>query len=801
MKKPSLKISGVSSWYKKQKQKRKEKEEQERSLESPTLKMITFIVTLVAMALGMSFLPLFPQPLPLLLAFLVAFVTYTKPRFGMPVGGAIIGIGLLYHLAELYFISFLGDTPFRVAFVVTTITLFIGLPLIFRRYKSALAIDLGILAVTMLFFEPTVFLAIPLLFASAVFFKKQVILSVVYYVLISVPLQIVQYFKYVVEPIVRTEWWLEAGSSPPLFVSLNQIFEDLNIAMSQFRLYDTSKVIYDITGQLTWIPDWHGRTIGDAVTQYLDSVPGILMFVVIVVGLALALIFFTRVLVSEGLIGNGDRLFPCFTATVAAALFFIFLSALQVPLAFRADVDAGTMVLGILATFLLTLPVAFMEYTPKKSATIQEIIAKTEQLMARLKAFEEQLNVVKENIPVAVNSPEGKMLVLKDALEDMQSKLTLRYYEESELDQKFTELSKIGNDIDALELELNTILSEFQIFANCEYSNWTGKLKENGFETKSDFKAEYQQELTLEARVEAIKRALEEGRIVAREVIAVAEPVYGIIRPLYDPSLPEKSRAIEFAKEKLEAKEAPWIAIEALYNALNNWKKQYGAEIASSMKYLHSSLSPIANLGNQSKVLPAVFGESMPKVMDYVKRAEAMKAAVDVKAEKKQLNVLDVISLKGDLQAFLDISGDVLSTLHMQLVSEEEAIRQLLPTEDYLWEKNDTLRERLKQATEVLSNPSKYKINQIMENMPKYLSYVDESVQTLAVYSERKEFLLNYPLAEAAIEEQLKQKNRLLPRDLPFQPRFAGEYLRLYYIQRFSEYAFDKENLVLTKKA
>jgi hypothetical protein len=87
-----------------------------------------------------------------------------------------------------------------------------------------------------------------------------------------------------------------------------------------------------------------------------------------------------------------------------------------------------------------------------------------------------------------------------------------------------------------------------------------------------------------------------------------------------------------------------------------------------------------------------------------------------------------------------------------------------------------------------------------MENLPKNLSYVDEAVQTLTVYAERREFLLNYPTAEAAIEEQLKTKKRLTPEDLPFQPKFAGEYLRLYYAQRFSEYSFDKENMQLTKK-
>jgi hypothetical protein len=134
------------------------------------------------------------------------------------------------------------------------------------------------------------------------------------------------------------------------------------------------------------------------------------------------------------------------------------------------------------------------------------------------------------------------------------------------------------------------------------------------------------------------------------------------------------------------------------------------------------------------------------------------------------------------------------------LINYEDVIDRLLPTKDYLWEKNSTLRERLNKATETLANPSNYKINQVMENLPLYLSYMNEAIQTLSVYKERKEFLLNYPLAEAAIEERLKVKEQLMPQDLPFQPRFAAEYLRLYYTARFGEYAFDKDNSVLTKR-
>lgn len=800
MKKPSLKVSGVSSWYKTQKQKRKEKEEQERNLEPSSLKMLAFVITLVAMAVGMSVLPLFPQPLPIFLAVLVAFITFKIPRVGMSIGGVVIGLGLMYHLAQLYFISFLGDIQIRVAFIVIWMALFIVPPAIFNRYKSALAIDFGILAVASLFVGQIYFLAIPLILASAVFFKKYVSLTIIYYVLLSVPLQIMQYFQYTVLPIVRSDWWLEPGSSPPLLVPLTSIAKDLNISMSQFRLYDMSNVLNSIVGQTTWTPDWAGRTIRDAVTQYRDSIPGILMFAVIVVGLALTLMFFTRFMVKEGILGYGDKFFQCFTATLAAAIFFILLSSLQVPLAFTADVSPTTMALGIFATLLFTLPILFIDTTPKQTTSLSELKEKAESLKDKLGILQAQIDNVKGNIPVIVTAPEGKGLIIKDSLDEMLKKIVMRDLDQSDLDKKFAELSQLSKDKDAAEAELNKILAEYQILANCEFSNWVGKLKDAGLTIKTTVNTNYQNEMPLEQRIEAIKQVLESGSALVKEVVAVVEPIYGIIKPLYDPSLPEKSRAVEFANEKLQKKEAPWIAVEALYNSLNNWKRQYSAEIQASMRYLRTSLDPIASLSFQSDTLPSVFGENTYKVLNYAKKAESMKEVAEKRAEKEKVDILDLIALKDDVQAFISMSNDILSMLYTGLINDEEAIDRLLPTKDYLWEKNNALSDRLKKTTEILASPSNYPINQIMENLPKYLSYVDEAVQTLAVYSERKEFLLNYPLAEAAIEEQLKVKEKLLPQDLPFHPRFAAEYLRLYYTQRFGDYAFDKDNLVLTKR-
>jgi hypothetical protein len=793
------KTSRLKGWYSRSKQKRIEKKKKDQeNRESEFTKIFASIFTFIAMALAMSIVPIFSNPLPILIAVLVAFLTFRDPRFGMPIGGAIIGFGLMYHLSlkPFYFLSFLGDTQIRVAVLVVWMTLLIISPIIFHRYKSALAIDFGLLAAASLFSTSTYFLAIPLILTSAVFFKKQVALTIVYYVLITVPLQIVQYFIYTVTPIKRSDWWLTPGSSPPIFVPLNKILADLGSSMSQFRLYDASQVVYAITGQLTWNPNFGGRTLTEALNQYRDSTPGILMFVVIVAGLSLALIFFARLLVSQGSGSFFDKIIPCFIATCAAAFFFIFLSALQYGLAFSADVSGATMIFGILATLLFTFPTAFMNNAPKQTATSSDIAERTKALMDRVQIFQGQLNNVKENIPVAIASPEGKLLIVKDSLEDTLEKLSRHFYESAELNKKFQELKKSGTDLDDLELELGKILSEYQIFVNCQFSDWIGKLKETGLNVTSKVDPSFQNEMTLDARIETIKKILNDGRALAKEVVNVVLPIYSVIRPLYDPSLPEKSRTIEFAIQKLEQKEAPWIAIEALDSSLNNWKKQYGAEISKSIYYLKQSLMPIINLPSQTISLAPIIGDKMPTLLADSKKAASLKEASD----KKRLDVLSLLTIRELLDATLDISKEVFSILNEALKEQENSIEEMLPTSNYLWEKNITLKERMAQAMDVLSN-SKAKMNDAMENLPKFVNYIDECVQTLTLYNERKEFLLNYPVAKLVIEEQLKQKSSLVIQDLPFQTKYSAEYLKVFYLQNYTEFDFDKINTILTRKS
>jgi hypothetical protein len=63
-----------------------------------------------------------------------------------------------------------------------------------------------------------------------------------------------------------------------------------------------------------------------------------------------------------------------------------------------------------------------------------------------------------------------------------------------------------------------------------------------------------------------------------------------------------------------------------------------------------------------------------------------------------------------------------------------------------------------------------------------------------------EELLLNYPIAEMAVEDLFRQKKYISAKDLPFGPKYAEEYLKLFYSQKFREFSLDRANMLLTKK-
>jgi hypothetical protein len=783
---------GFRDSFEKRKPKKKEKES---APEPEFFKLLILPFTLASMLLGLSIMPLFPQPLPAILAFLIAFLTYKKPRIGMPIGGLAIGLGLMYNLAKMNFISMLGEPELRVAFVFVFLFLFTALPIIFHSRKAVLSINLGIIAAILLFFSETYFLAIPLIFTAIVLFKKTSFLAVVYYTFLSVPFQVMQYLNLVL-PIERWDWWVEPGTSPPIYVPLTEIFTEVQESMLQFRLYDTSKVVYSITDQITMDPPVMVHDVQEMISHYFDSLPGIVLFLFMVIGIVSAFVFLTRMFLEKSNISHGERLLPTLSATVGVVLFFILATSLQTALAFRTDVTGIQMAIATFATLLFTLPTFLMDYTPKERASVAMILEKAKELKAKLQFSEDEVEEVKNSLPISCGPFEVKILMIKDRLNDVLSKTSMRVEEASEIDAIFNDLDSLSREIDELMVELDVAVGEYQVFVNCEYSKWLGMFKDIGLETEVTAKKTFQKAEPLKMRIEQIKDVIETGRTLVNEIIKVAEQAYDVIRSFYDPALPEENHAVAFAKKKLDEKATPWIASDALFNAFNNWNKQYKAQISKSLAHLQNSLAAIANLSTQNGRLLQVLGDDFPKMMENAKKAENIKLDI----EKRALNIINVIAIKDVFQPSLSIARDVLSILYKKLKSKEKAIERLMPSEDFLWEKNDALLKRMASAMEVTSKSSKVKLSEVLENLPKFLSYVNECIETIALYNDMEELLLNYPIAEMTVEDLFREKKRVSAKDLPFETKYAEEYLKLFYSQKFREFSFDRANMFLTKK-
>lgn len=781
--------------------KRMQKEQEDLKREGKGLAYAAFFLTLTSMALALSFIPFLPQPLPLIVALLVAFLVYVNPR-GMALGCLPIGLGVLYQLSTQDFIAMLGNSELRVFVISLILFFFVALPIRFRSYEDAISINVGIIAATLLFFDATYFLAIPLVLTAAVFFKRtQVSLAVGYYTLVSTPLMILQYYEHILT-INRWDFWNNPTAVPPIYVSLSKVFISIHATMPRLNVPEAYITLGWIGGQITKVPPVMIHTGADAVGQYVNSLPGITLFIAIVAGLVMAAALILPQLTSQTSSIRGEILFPFFVAVGVTAIFFLFLTGLQHPLAFSTQIDGSRIVLGTLSTIFFAVPPTLLSYAPKRKREIEKnskiIMAKAQDLLRKLQPSEELVGKVKDSIPVDVKATEVNIEVIKDKLNSILTHAAARRYKLPELYGKIKELNgDLTNGVNSIWLDLITALEQYQINLNYEYKTWTKKLQEIGYNVKDPVKIDFQKEQTPEERINYISTALAASRLLAKEVCQRTEEIYDVLKSLFDPRLPSESRTVAYVEQKLSEKSAPWDVCGALIASLNSWKKQYGAEISKSKLSLQHSLASLVLMKAQAETLQSVLGEKFKTVMNELEKAEETKTEL----EKKTIDILNITVFSDALQSTLSIAKTVLSILYEELKTKEESIERLQPIENYFWEKDVTLREQMASAIEKISNLKKYKPHQIKQNLPQAFAYVDQCVRTIAQYNNKNELLLNYPVAKTAIEDLLKKKKNISIQDLPFGPKNAEEYLKLFYNEKQREFTFDQENLLLIKKS
>ena len=157
---------------------------------------ITFILIFAGFAFILTMIPLLPLGLPIFISFLIAFAAFKSPMNGMTLGCLLVAISLTYYLARMNFMYVLGEPYIRALFVLLFILFFVAISSSVRRREDAIPIAIGTISAGLLFFKETFCLAIPLILVFATIYKKARLgIAISCYILISLPLEMLQYLN------------------------------------------------------------------------------------------------------------------------------------------------------------------------------------------------------------------------------------------------------------------------------------------------------------------------------------------------------------------------------------------------------------------------------------------------------------------------------------------------------------------------------------------------------------------------------------------------------------------------------
>lgn len=772
------------------------------------IRFATLVLVFSSLALALSLLPIWPvEPLyilPVSLSFLIALLAIRKPRLGMTVGSVLVGASLVYHLALMNFVAGIAESAgFRLIAVFSILMFFLIAPYTVETHEGSIAIAIGTLAAMLLFFNQTYFLAIPLILIFAVLYKgARLALTMSYYAMLSVPIQIMQFLQDYLPKVVVNQ---VGDVHPVLYGPIAIRFSPIEPFNMEGISNATSRVLQNLAGT-------YDTNVGGAINMYMNSLPGIITFLIMVFGLisVSAIVTLAALKVLKGLeltkkyARYMEVFLPTITAVVLALVFWVLSISLRgQTLGIEVKIDSFAVAIGTLIIIGATLPASAVEYMLRIQLMIEQrsraLSEKAHDLLSQLQSFKERLNSVKASLPISVGSIDGRVVLNEDKLGDTADKASAKVYDLSGINEKFEELEKAKTQIEHLPAELDISLEEYYTRMVYEYMEWTERLKDLEIETKktveivdvNNFKA-----MTLEARVEAAKNVLNAGLLLADNVLQIFKEVYSLIRSLYDPNLEVESPTEGFVKRTLEEGKNPWPAMESLLASFQNLERQYGSEIEKSVFSLQSSLSNIINLSAQGEKLLPILGSAVPKLMDLAKKGED----IIKDTMRKKRNIIKVTLVKQALTSTLNISKEILQTLYNELDTREKRIESLLPTKEYEWGKNTLIAEKLMTVIDVIIEPSKYNLDVVMDSLYKSLTYIEECIETITLYNKKQEFMLNYPIAELAIINVFKERDYVEAENLPFKNEYAKEYLKLYSRQNFSDVYLDDQVLHLRTK-
>jgi len=747
-----------------------------------TGKLVTFVVTMASMALGFTLIPLLPSPLPIIIAFLVAYAVFKDKIYGAMAGSLIISLGLFYHLSRIGFFQLIHDPVKNTVLMALIIAPFVICPAMFNNNLQIIAMDMGIIAVSLLFFRSTFYLAIPLILVFATIYKgRGIAYTFVYYASISLPLQIMQYLK-----------TFEEGMLPPLYTPLDLIYHDIQSQLTTISLDTLKRVFNTITGIMP--PDVVINGEVTAFANFINSIPGMILFFIIMSGLISVITIMNmrmpdpvkKAAIPGKYVDVLVYILPIVAAAITNLVFFLAIDNLQAPLAFQATVDQSILVGSTTFTILFSAPVAFSKYIldlkEVRSSRSHALIEESGKLLERIEEYNVIIDGLGTSVPENLMDLKTRMLIVEDEAREIEQNAEESIQDLSELD---VDLRRIYNelklDVESFETQLDVALRDFYIKIKFEYLESVGEIRELGLDVDAPEVPELDMDAPLMEKVEHINHIIDSGRVLVEKLIDTSDKIYEIISSLFEPNLPRDSATLQISRQKIDEDE-PWVIIKAILVSLKNWEKQYSADILNATRPINDSIETIIQLSKRKSSLMPLLGDKYELIQNLSEQMTKRSFA----EEDENLKVLKVILIRDTILSTVNVVGRIIGLLYYHLQDLEFNINLLLPREDYEWNRNMTLTERMNQSLEVINNYERYGIDEIITHLYRVLSYIDEAVDTIEYYNERKEMLLNYPVFQKKITRILDEHGEVRLGDLGVAEKYGIEYLKMYHRTTYS---------------
>jgi hypothetical protein len=754
------------------------------------------------MFMGLSFIPLFPQPLPLIISFIISFMTLNDHREGIIIGSLIICSGLIYHMSRINFILILGSTEIKLLFLCLLIVFFLFTPMKAKKNEDIIAMSIGIISACMLFFNQTYFFSIPLMIVFAGIYKKQRIwLTLSYYAAISMPIQIMQYMKYLYNEKYHT--------LPPLYVPLFDIFNDIQESMGKISINEISRVLEIISGQLKSRPSPSLNFMINALSEYINSLPGVILFLIIMFSLVsiTAYIMSNSLKIIEGLEITRrhskyiEIFFPVITVTITTTFFYILLAILQEPLSYMAEIDIFKMTAGVMGAAVTTIPISYMNNEIKTNKMREEyseiIIRNSKKLIEDLKSFHEIIKRMSKVIPLNVDSLRREASSIEEKLDDIIYNVEQKTYDLNELKNKVHMIeTQINQEVKNLSKKINTVLDEYFRNENYEFNLLLENYKKIGIDIEVDYTIEYNEDEPIEIKLEKISKISSREWEITEQIVEIYERIYNIIRIFYDPSLQQDNPTLIIAKQEISKREFPCVVLEAIYVSINNLEMQYSREIIKTINNLNKVIESTENILHKKEALTITFKQSYKTFTEIKGKIRTLK---DVE-EKNQMKITNIMNLYEVIIDFLNLFREMFQSFLEDMKLKEKQIEQLVKDKKYEWFRNNIIKEKLEYIIDTLTGSPLMNINQLIFNLDTYLVNISEYFDVISYYNETQEILVNYEISELIINNLLREKSFINLNELPFNGEIAKKYMQIYSEKNKDKVTFDKEKFVIYRR-